>query len=84
MFEKGETHREHVIGGSKSELGTVDQKQTNDALDKQLERSSLGVTNLSGNGPKHQGEIDQSSETLQIKEEFHESGKAPKGKRCES
>ncbi|KAL5551298.1 hypothetical protein UlMin_001474 [Ulmus minor] len=33
-------HRERGIGGSKSELGTVDRKRINDALDKQLERSS--------------------------------------------
>ncbi|KAL5551279.1 hypothetical protein UlMin_001455 [Ulmus minor] len=33
-------HRERGIGGSKSELGAVDRKRINDALDKQLERSS--------------------------------------------
>ncbi|GLT91165.1 hypothetical protein SLE2022_090660 [Rubroshorea leprosula] len=33
-------HRERGVGGSKAEVGTVDRKRINEALDKQLERSS--------------------------------------------
>ncbi|GLT34674.1 hypothetical protein SLA2020_091770 [Shorea laevis] len=33
-------HRERGLGGSKAEVGTVDRKRINEALDKQLERSS--------------------------------------------
>ena len=76
-------YRERGVG-SKSEIGTIDRKRINDALDKHLERSSTSTSRGLSNGKeKDRIPLPSTSAGKHLDHRDQRSGSAAKNKRSD-